>query len=62
MRLRYDQCSKTAGYRSIDYCANIILRDYIFLCPSRRAAAAQTLATGKAVWQYQFVYESSWKV
>lgn len=42
----YDNC---AGFRSVDACAAVVLRDYIFLCPSRRAAAAHAAPTSGKV-------------
>jgi hypothetical protein len=56
---QYGDCEP---YRSIDACANYILRDFIFLCSSRRASSAHVLASQVGVWQYQFNYESTWKV
>jgi hypothetical protein len=38
----YNQC---AGFPSVDGCAAAVMRDYIFTCPTRRAAAAHASAS-----------------
>jgi carboxylesterase type B len=54
---QYNDC---AGYPSVDGCSAVVLRDYIFTCPTRRAAAAQANAGSARVWVYQFKYASEW--
>lgn len=55
---QYNNCE---DYSSVDACAAIVLRDYLFECPTRRAHNAMA-DTGQLTWDYLFTYQNGvWK-
>ena len=50
-----------SAYPSVNNLTAVILRDYVFACPSRRVAAAASSANSSgAVWLYEFEYVGDW--
>lgn len=48
-----------SNYASAEATFNVILRDYMFVCPARRALSAMN-AAGASTWLYHWDYQGDW--